>query len=207
MNSQPIKILFFAVMITVLSCGFFRVSAEQPRGYLDEALHAETQAVSGPLSKPINTGMLVVRVALSLVFVIGLMLVVAYLVRKVMPDGVVKGRQRLIKVIETGFIAPKLAVYVVDVAGDILVIGSAPGSVVLLDKIEDPDRRKIVLTSRSYQSGAGRPFSDILQAFTRPQAGRHDAPADGEQDQEAALRKSITDIHAQIEKLKGLRHD
>ncbi len=206
MKSELTKILFFAAVITALSCGFFRASAEEPRGYLDEALRSETQAPSGPLTRPINTGMLVVRLALALVFVIGLMLVVAYLVRKVMPDGMVKGRQRLIKVIETGFLAPKVAVYVVDVAGDILVVGSAPGSVALLDKIEDPDRRKIVLTSRSYQAGAGKPFSDILHSFARPHSGQK-SPANGEPDQEASLRKSITDIPAQIEKLKGLRHD
>jgi hypothetical protein len=72
-----------------------------------------------------------------------------------------------------------------------------------LTKIDDPARKELVLTNKSSRI-ADQAFSGILSSFMKKSVNPSEA---GKVEVDTTLQKSITDIHAQIEKLKGIRHE
>ena len=77
----------------------------------------------------------------TLGLVLGLMFVVFYLVKKFgLKNSVFGGEGKPIKVLSTGFLAPRKSIALVEVAGDVLVIGISNDQISLLGNVQDPER-------------------------------------------------------------------
>lgn len=82
----------------------------------------------------INTGL---KTMAMLFIVLGFLILVLYLVKKfILPKGKAKG-DMLIKVLSTLHLSSKQRVEVIEISGEKLVLGVAPGSISLLTKLSD----------------------------------------------------------------------
>lgn len=83
---------------------------------------------------------LLVKSILTLLFVLGLMATALWALRKYMgkTSGTpVKGAKAAVRVITTAFLGPKRNIAVVEVAGEVIVLGLTPQSITFLTKVED----------------------------------------------------------------------
>ena len=90
----------------------------------------------------INTGL---KTMAMLFIVLGFLVLVLYLVKKfILSKGKAKG-DTLIKVLSTLHLSSKERVEVIEISGEKIVLGVAPGSISFLTKLSDskPDRRVI----------------------------------------------------------------
>jgi flagellar biosynthetic protein FliO len=86
----------------------------------------------------------------SLALVLGVMFLVFYVFKKfVLKNGLMGGNTQTIKVLGTGVIAPKKSVSLVEVAGEILVLGISNDNISLLSKIEDEEKIEEIKTAPS----------------------------------------------------------
>ncbi|NIQ00942.1 MAG: flagellar biosynthetic protein FliO [Nitrospinaceae bacterium] len=77
----------------------------------------------------------------TLTLVLGIMFLLFYLFKKfVLKNSVFGGEGKPIKVLSTGFLAPKKSIALVEVAGEVLVLGIANDHISLLANVNDPDR-------------------------------------------------------------------
>ena len=77
-----------------------------------------------------------IKVVTSLTIVLSLILIIYYFVKKyLLKDGSLLGMDKQIKVISTSYIAPKNNITLVEVAGEILVLGVTTTNINLLTKI------------------------------------------------------------------------
>lgn len=83
---------------------------------------------------------LLVKSILTLLFVLGLMGAALYALKLYMRKSgtaPVKGVKAPVRVITTAFLGPKRNIAVVEVAGEVLVLGLTPQSITFLTKVED----------------------------------------------------------------------
>lgn len=81
------------------------------------------------------------RMIASLAVVLGLMMGLLYLVRRVMAaKGIIASNRPLVQVVATGYIGPKKAISLVSVAGELLIVGVTANDLVPLGRIADPER-------------------------------------------------------------------
>lgn len=123
-----------------------------------------------------------IDLSIKLLLVIGLLLTVVWLLRRYVGGGTssANGRHSTITVLEQKHLAPNRAIYVVNAAGKVLVIGATQGQMSLLTEVTDPKMLDFILTKRDQPSGT-LPFSNYLQAFlnrTAPIALGRNAPID-----------------------------
>ncbi len=88
----------------------------------------------------INTGL---KTMAMLFIVLGFLILVLYLVKKfILPKGKAQG-DMLIKVLSTLHLSSKERVEVIEISGEKIVLGVAPGSISFLTKLSDikPDHR------------------------------------------------------------------
>jgi flagellar protein FliO/FliZ len=77
----------------------------------------------------------------TLAMVLALMFFIFYVFKKVvLKNSALGGNERLIKVLSSGYLGPKKTVTVVDVAGEVLVLGISDGNISLLTQIHDDER-------------------------------------------------------------------
>jgi flagellar biosynthetic protein FliO len=77
----------------------------------------------------------------TLGLVLGAMFVVFHLFKKFgLKNSVFGGEGKPIKVLSTGFLAPRKSIALVEVAGDVLVIGISNDQISLLGNVQDPER-------------------------------------------------------------------
>ncbi len=124
------------------------LKSEQPKkAFPSEPLHLKTKK-AGILDfeKNLSVGQpdlfsASLKMAYTLILVLGLMFVVFYLVKKFgLKNSVFGGEGKPIKVLSTGFLAPRKSIALVEVAGDILVVGISNDQISLLSNVQDPDR-------------------------------------------------------------------
>jgi flagellar biosynthetic protein FliO len=73
--------------------------------------------------------------------VLGLIFVIFHLFKKFgLKNSVFGGEGKPIKVLSTGFLAPRKSIALVEVAGDVLVIGISNDQISLLGNVQDPER-------------------------------------------------------------------
>ena len=96
----------------------------------------------------------------ALAVTLGIMLITIYLFKKAMKKtgGINDG---LMKILSTQYLGPKDRIMLIDVLGDILVIGVSSNQISLLTKIED-DNSLEQLKNIQGQRGKNPPFSDYL---------------------------------------------
>jgi flagellar biosynthetic protein FliO len=86
----------------------------------------------------------------SLALVLGVMFLVFYLFKKfVLKNGLMGGNTQTIKVLGTGVLGPRKSVSLVEVAGEILVLGISNDNISLLSKIEDEEKIEELKTAPS----------------------------------------------------------
>lgn len=88
---------------------------------------------------------LLVKSILTLLFVLGLMGAALYALRLYMRksgSSPAKGTKAPVKVITTAFLGPKRNIAVVEVAGEVLVLGLTPQTISFLTKVEDAGARE-----------------------------------------------------------------
>ncbi|OGW28121.1 MAG: flagellar biosynthetic protein FliO [Nitrospinae bacterium RIFCSPLOWO2_12_FULL_47_7] len=77
----------------------------------------------------------------TLALVLALMFFIFYIFKKVvLKNSALGGNDRLVKVLSTGYLGPKKTVALVDVAGEVLVLGISDGNISLLTQIHDEER-------------------------------------------------------------------
>jgi len=103
----------------------------------------------------------VIRMISSLALVIGIFLIGAFLLRKKLLGKGVAGSGNLIKVLERGYIDVKKSIAIVDVAGEILVVGTCEGGITMLTKLENNESIARVMSGQ--KKGGALAFSDIVK--------------------------------------------
>ena len=81
------------------------------------------------------------KMVYTLVLVLGLMFLIFHLFKKFgLKNSVFGGEGKPIKVLSTGFLAPRKSIALVEVAGDVLVIGISNEQISLLGNVNDPEQ-------------------------------------------------------------------
>jgi len=108
----------------------------------------------------------------SLALVLGVMFLVFYIFKKfVLKNGLMGGNTQTIKVLGTGVIGPKKSVSLVEVAGEVLVLGISNDNISLLSKIEDEETIEEIKTAPSATiSSAWKNVKDVKKEKPRPVA-------------------------------------
>lgn len=106
---------------------------------------------------------LLIKAIVTLVFILGLMGVALLVLRRFM-GGAPKGGRRNggnpVKVVSTTFLGQKRNLAVVDVAGDLIVVGMTPQSVSYITRVENPEAVEEI---RRSGSGKARSLLGIFQ--------------------------------------------
>ncbi len=104
----------------------------------------------------------ILKMISALAVTVGIMVVVIYLFKKIMKKtggGIDDGK--LIKILSTKYLGPKNSVMLIDVLGDIILIGISGSQISLLTKIVDPGSLE-QLKNIQGQEGKTASFSDYL---------------------------------------------
>ncbi len=98
------------------------------------------------------------KMTYTLILVLGLIFVVFYLFKKFgLKDIVFGGEGKPIKVLSTGFLAPRKSIALVEVAGEVLVLGIAHDRISLLGNVQDPEKIERIKSSLHKKGSGGRP--------------------------------------------------
>lgn len=106
---------------------------------------------------------LLVKSILTLLFVLGLMGAALYALKLYMKKSgtaQVKGMKAPVRVITTAFLGPKRNIAVVEVAGEVLVLGLTPQSITFLTKVEDAGAKEEL---KKLGENRKRPLFGLLQ--------------------------------------------
>jgi flagellar biosynthetic protein FliO len=142
-----------------------------------------------------------------LALVLALMFFIVYVFKKVvLNNSALGGNDKLVKVLSTGFLGPKKTIALVEVAGEVLVLGISDGNISLLTQIHDDERIEKIKAASA--GGLGkiwhRPEGEANPA--KPPAGQNnDNPfakyiKKFSMDSEAASISSVADVAALIRK-------
>ncbi|CCQ92017.1 exported hypothetical protein [Nitrospina gracilis 3/211] len=126
----------------------------------------------------------------TLALVLGLMFLLFHVFKKyVWKNGVFGTENKPIKVLSTGFLGPKKSIALVEVAGEVLVLGIANENISLLANVEDPDQIDRI------KGGAHTPTSRIRRkdpASVREPAPSVMAEEAFEEEDEAPVAATVT---------------
>jgi flagellar biosynthetic protein FliO len=99
----------------------------------------------------------------ALAITLGIMLITIYLLKKAIKrTGVIN--DGFIKILSTKYLDPKNSIMLIDILGDILVIGVSSNQISLLTKIADDDSLE-KLNSINVKGERNPPFSDYLMHY------------------------------------------
>ncbi len=105
-----------------------------------------------------------IRMVSMLLLVVAFMLLIFYLFKKfVLKNTPFEGSGKLVQVLGTGFLGPRNNIALVEVAGDVLVLGISNDNITLLSHIEDEDK---IAEIRS-RSGKNRPVKTNLDPIIK----------------------------------------
>jgi flagellar biosynthetic protein FliO len=115
------------------------------------------------------------KMASTLGLVLGLMFVVFHLFKKFgLKNSVFGGEGKPIKILSTGFLAPRKSIALVEVAGDILVIGISNDQISLLSNVQDPERIERIKNSLHKKGRESKPVAvsskskeEVVEPLTR----------------------------------------
>jgi flagellar biosynthetic protein FliO len=170
--------------------------------YLEE----EFQSLEMPARdkvRPVNVGALIFRMFGALAIVLGLLYIGAFIVKRwLLPAR--QGDRRLINVIDSLYLGPKRVIYLVDVAGEALVIGADGNTLTMLTRL---DGKNVDDLYRS--AGQSERFSGVMGSFMKEfnssLEGKEKDSHNRDTGSDGALKSSIQDIHSQIQKLKRMK--
>ncbi len=142
------------------------------------------------------------KVVTALMIVLSLMLVIYYFVKKyLLKDGSLLGMDKQIKVLSTSYIAPKKSINLIEVAGEILVLGVTATNINLLTKIENKEvvekikeKKESSLVNWKKNKKTMSSFSWQLDAYT--------SKADKKEKKDSSIKVINRLIEEKINKLK-----
>ena len=118
------------------------------------------------------------KMASMLGLVLGLIFVVFHLFKKFgLKNSVFGGEGKPIKVLSTGFLAPRKSIALVEVAGDILVIGISNDQISLLSNVQDPGRIEKIKNTLHKKGHERKPVAASFKSKSEavePQAGKEE---------------------------------
>ena len=92
----------------------------------------------------------IIKTITALAIVLAAVLLIAYIAKKVLKkNDIVFGKDKLIRVLGTSYIGVKKAITLLDVAGEVLVIGVTNNNITMLTKLESEDAKSKLLNSNS----------------------------------------------------------
>jgi len=106
------------------------------------------------------------KIVSALAVTVGIMIVTAYLFRKIVRRGGGGINRELVRVVSSQYLGPKSSIMLVDVLGHVLVIGISGGAISLLTEIEDSEALEHLKEIRG-QKGRGASFSDYLKGYLK----------------------------------------
>lgn len=116
------------------------------------------------------------KMAYTLALVLGFMFIVLHFFKKFgLKNSVFGGEGKPVKVLSTGFLAPRKSIALVEVAGDILVLGIANDQISLLSSIQDPEKIEQIKNSLQKKGGRAKPPAPRRE----PEAGNTQAKNPG----------------------------
>ncbi|RKY36499.1 MAG: hypothetical protein DRP78_03445 [Candidatus Omnitrophota bacterium] len=179
----------------------------QDSNYLKHALENENHLSTQNTQDNVSIASVLIRLSFSLCIVIGLMILFAYMFKKFIGKGNLSLKPGLIRVISAEYIAPKKMIYIVDIAGEILVLACDSSSLRFLTKITD-EKVKVILSSQTKKTvtqnkGFLKIFSSAVQDFT---TNKTSIQMNNSKDENFQKDNAIKDIAKQIKKLKQLRN-
>ena len=177
-------------------------TAHEEEGYLSKAIESERKSDLNKAIPPLRIFPLIVRSIISLIFVVGIMFLCVYVLKKFMLSGSLNTRGSLIKVLDIGYLSPRRMIYVVDVAGEILILGVDSNTISFLAKIEDKEKIQEILLKKNLVEENKKQFKRILSKLINE--FESNPTSSNKPDSSNSLRKSIEEINSHIKKLKSL---
>ncbi|MFQ5716337.1 MAG: flagellar biosynthetic protein FliO [Nitrospinales bacterium] len=124
-----------------------------------------------------------------LAVILGLIFLLFYLFKKfVYKNGLLGGDAKLVKVLGTGMLAPRKNIALVEVAGEILVLGISNDQITLLSTIRDEEKIERIKSVRENGSSA-KPWSP---SWIKSGARRGDSDGSGHSGTEELISKYLT---------------
>jgi len=204
MKPTAVFILSIVIWSTFISCIPQGFCASGGPSYLEGSLIAEKTPGVKPAAAPIKIHEVLGRMVVSLVLVIGLIFLFAFTAKKFISGGPMSKKNSLVQVLDTSYLSPKKMIYVVDIAGEILVLGSDADKISFLSKIEDVQAKKIILSYSAKMNAKGR-FSKALDGYLNAAKGQEDGIEEsGEKPSKNMIQECIRDVRAQITKIKKI---
>ncbi len=107
------------------------------------------------------------KIASALAVTIGVLIMTAWLFRKIMRrgGGAINDRE-LIRILSSLYLGPKSSIMLVDVLGRVIVVGITSGTISLLTEIMDPESLEHLKDARVKKEGVSS-FSNYLKGFVK----------------------------------------
>lgn len=208
--SHTSKLLSFFVLSLLLFCCVSEVSAQEdatPVGsdYLSEALKSE-QTGGTKISdiKLPNIFEVIIRFLFALLILIGCIFVVSFFYNRFFNARFTLKQNTLINVLEHRFLDAKRAVYVIEIAGKILVVGSGGEGLNLLSEITDKDQIDVIqeMTALKRDQYRSADFKNVLSGVT----GQNDLKSQisGKTHGPEVFSMGMQSIRTKIDKIKKI---
>jgi len=106
------------------------------------------------LNKTLDPVAITVKTFTMFALVLALMFLIFYVFKKyVLKNTIFGGNEKFVRVLGTGFLGPKKNIVLVEVAGEILVLGISNDNISLLTQIQDKEKIEEIKTSRKEVKG------------------------------------------------------
>jgi len=149
------------------------------------------------LNKPLDPVAITVKTFTMFALVLAFMFLIFFVFKKyVLKNTIFGGNEKFVRVLGTGFLGPKKNIVLVEVAGEILVLGISNDNISLLTQIQDKEKIEEIKASRKEVNGAN--FWNSRKGNDRAQNG-----ADGKSRLEAAFAnylKQFSGAHSEKDK-------
>lgn len=131
------------------------------------------------------------KMASTLGLVLGLMFIVFHLFKKFgLKNSVFGGEGKPIKVLSTGFLAPRKSIALVEVAGDVLVIGISNDQISLLGNVQDPEKIEQIKSTVDKKDHLRKPVA----SSPKPE-NEAVSPPTGKQDKKTSGKEQGVDVY------------
>jgi len=101
------------------------------------------------LNKPLDPVAITVKTFTMFALVLALMFLIFYVFKKyVLKNTIFGGNEKFVRVLGTGFLGPKKNIVLVEVAGEVLVLGISNDNISLLTQIQDKEKIEEIKASR-----------------------------------------------------------
>ena len=137
------------------------------------------------LNKPLDPVAISVRTFAMFALVLGLMFLIFYVFKKyVLKNTIFGGNEKFVRVLGSGFLGPKKSIVMVEVAGEVLVLGISNDNISLLMQIQDQEKIEEIKASRKEANG---------RSFWNPGKGKDEAEqgVDGNSRLEGAFKNYL----------------